>query len=189
LASAIYCIVNLGAWHQIRHWIDIVDKQNWRTFWAYGIFVWAVCLGALPLLLYLLTRIGINISRSRLQAGPLFRACSAALVPLGLSCWIAFALAMLLSMMTFVLQSLSDPFNWGWDLFGTAGSRWHILWAPAIPWLQVACVLLGVVYSLRTLQFCWQDYATNKREAFVGSLPLASFLWIAAAGMICFFAG
>ena len=187
--SAIYCIVNLGAWHQIRHWIDIVDKQNWRTFWAYGIFVWAVCLGALPLLLYLLTRIGINISRSRLQAGPLFRACSAALVPLGLSCWIAFALAMLLSMMTFVLQSLSDPFNWGWDLFGTAGSRWHILWAPAIPWLQVACVLLGVVYSLRTLQFCWQDYATNKREAFVGSLPLASFLWIAAAGMICFFAG
>ena len=187
--SAIYCIVNLGAWHQIRHWIDIVDKQNWRTFWAYSVFVWGLCLGALPLLLYLLIRFGIKISKSQLEAGSLFRACSAALVPLGLSCWIAFALSSLLSMMTFVLQSLSDPFNWGWDLFGTAGSRWHILWAPAIPWLQVACILVGVVYSFRTLHFCWQDYATDKREAFVGSLPLASFLWITAAGMIGFFAG
>jgi polyferredoxin len=187
--SVIYCVVNLGAWHQIRDWIDIVDKQNWRTFWAYGIILWVVCLGALPFLLYRLTKLGLYVSKSRLHAGSLFRACSAALIPLGLSCWIAFALAMVLSMMTFVLQSLSDPFNWGWDLFGTAGSRWHILWAPAIPWLQVACVVIGGVYSLRTLQFCWQDHATEKREAFLGSLPLASFLWIAAAGMIWFFAG
>jgi hypothetical protein len=60
-----------------------------------------------------------------------------------LAVWIAFALATLLSMMTFVLQSLSDPFNWGWNLLGMAGSRWHIIWSPAIPWLQVGYVLMG----------------------------------------------
>ncbi len=85
-----------------------------------------------------------SLSRSPLHAGQLFRTSAAALVPLGLSLWIGFALAMFSSMLTFVLQSLSDPFNWGWDLLGTAGSRWHILWSPAIPWLQVACVLVGL---------------------------------------------
>jgi polyferredoxin len=187
--SVVYCIVNLGAWHRIRDWIDIVDKENWRTFWVYSVAVWVVCLGALPLLMYLLTKMGVSLSKSDSHAGSMFRESSAALVPLGLSCWMAFALAMLLSMMTFVFQSLSDPFNWGWDLFGTAGSRWHIFWAPAIPWLQVACILVGAVYSWKTLHGCWQDRATNRRRAFLGSLPLAAFLWGAAAGMICFFAG
>jgi hypothetical protein len=187
--SIIYCIVNLGAWHQIRDWIDIVDKQNWPTFWLYAAVVWTTCIGILPLLSYLLTKAGIGISKSRLDAGPVFRVCSAAFVPLGLACWIAFALAILSSMMTFVLQSLSDPFNWGWDLLGRAGSRWHIPWAPAIPWLQVACVTVGVVYSFRTLCSCWKDQGTNGRRAMLGALPLASFLWIAATGMIWFFAG
>jgi polyferredoxin len=187
--SVLYSIINLGAWHQVRDWIDIVDQQNWWTFWLYAGTVWAVCLGVLPLLIYLLTRIGVGISRSGLAGGSMFRACSAALVPLGLSCWVAFALAMLSSMFTFVLQSLSDPFNWGWDLLGTAGSRWHIIWSPAIAWLQVACVAAGIIYSLRTLYCCWREQVTSKRQAILGSLPLATGLWAAAVGMICFFAG
>jgi hypothetical protein len=103
--------------------------------------------------------------------------------------WIAFALATVSSMMTFLLQSLSDPFNWGWNLLGMAGSRWHIIWSPAIPWLQVACVLIGAAYSIQALYRCWPDHASQRRRAIMGSLPLGSFLWTAAAGMICFFAG
>ena len=110
-----------------------------------------------------------------------FRATTASLIPLGMGCWMAFALATVLSMMTFVLQSLSDPFNWGWNLLGMAGSRWHILWAPAIPWLQVACVLAGAAYALRTLGRCWPEGRA--------SLPQGSFLWAASADMIWFFAG
>jgi hypothetical protein len=103
--------------------------------------------------------------------------------------WIAFALATVSSMMTFLLQSLSDPFNWGWNLLGMAGSRWHIIWSPAIPWLQVACVLTGAAYAMRTLYGCWLDARSERRRAILGSLPLGSFLWMAAAGMIFFFAG
>ncbi len=187
--SIIYCVVNLGAWYRIRDWIDIVDKQNWHTFAIYAVVVWVACLGVFPSLMYLLTKIGIVLAGSRLGTACLFRACSAALIPLGLSGWIAFALAVLLSMMTFVLQSLSDPFNWGWDLLGTAGSRWHIIWAPGIPWLQVTCVLVGSVYSLRTLCDCWQEAVPDPRGARRGSLPLASFLWMTSAGMIWLFAG
>ena len=154
----------------------------------YAAVVWAVCLGVLPLAWYLLTRAGAAISKSRFDVKAQFRATTAALIPIGLGCWIAFALATVLSMMTFVLQSLSDPFNWGWNLLGMAGSPWHIIWSPAIPWLQVACVLAGAAYALRTLYHCWLAVAPKPR-ALLGALPLASFVWSAAAGMIWFFAG
>jgi hypothetical protein len=187
--ACLYCIVNLSAWDRIRNWIDRVDKRNWGTFSVYALVVWVVCLGVLPLVWYLLTRAGMGMGRSTTVANVQFRATTAALIPIGLACWIAFALATVLSMMTFLLQSLSDPFNWGWDLFGMAGSRWHIIWSPAIPWLQVACVLIGAAYSIQTLYHYWLDHAPQRRRAIMGSLPLGSFLWTAAAGMICFFAG
>ena len=187
--ACLYCYLNLGAWDVVRNWIDIVDKRHWASFAVYALVVWVGCLGVLPLLWYLLTKLGIAISRSTRAATTQFRTTTAALNPLGLACWIAFALATVLSMMTFVLQSLSDPLNWGWSLLGMAGSRWHIIWSPAIPWLQVACVLVGAAFSLRALRSCWLNGGTEKRGAVPGSLPLGVFLWTAAAGMICFFAG
>jgi hypothetical protein len=187
--ACLYSFINLGAWDQVRDWIDIVDKKQWGTFSIYALTVWVVCLGVLPLIWYLLTKAGAAISRSPFAANAQFRATTAALIPIGLGCWIAFALATVLSMMTFLLQSLSDPFNWGWNLLGMAGSRWHIIWSPAIPWLQVGCVLIGAAYAFQTLYRCWLDDRSDRRQAIMGSLPLGSFLWGAAAGMIYFFAG
>ena len=209
--ACLYCIINLGAWDKIRDWTDIVDKMHWGSFAVYAVVVWAVCLGVLPLVWYLLTRAGIRLGRAKLAPAAQFRATTASLIPIGLGCWIAFALATVLSMMTFLLQSLSDPFNWGWNLLGMAGSRWHIVWAAGIPWLQVACVLIGAAYSIQALYQCWpvnqrsltvaapikatgsRNGAATVRErvspAILASLPLGSFLWLAAGGMICFFAG
>lgn len=187
--ACLYCLINLGPWDRIRDWIDIVDKRHWGTFAVYSMVVWVVCLGVLPLLWYVLTRVGIGISRSTLVSNTQFRETTAALIPIGSACWIAFALATVLSMMTFLLQSLSDPLNWGWNLLGMAGSPWHIIWSPAIPWLQVGCVLIGAAYSIKTLYHCWLDHPPQRRRAIMGSLPLGSFLWIAAGAMICFFAG
>jgi hypothetical protein len=185
--ACLYSYINLGAWDRVRNWIDIVDKQHWESFAVYAFAVWAACLAILPLIWYLLTRAGTIAAGSRVSPKIQFRATTAALIPIGQACWIAFGLATVLSMMTFVLQSLSDPFNWGWNLLGMAGSRWHIIWAPAIPWLQVACVLVGAAISLRTLYSCWVP-TSGKRGAILGSLPLGGFLWAAAAGMVYFFA-
>lgn len=59
----LYCFINLGAWDTIRDWIDIVDKQNWGKFSVYAAVVWVVCLRVLPLLWYLLTKVGILLGR------------------------------------------------------------------------------------------------------------------------------
>ena len=155
----------------------------------YALVVWVAFLGVLPLLWFALTRAGIALAECAVPLGAQFRTTSAALIPLGMGCWIAFALATVLSMTTFLLQSLSDPFNWGWNLLGMAGSRWHIIWSPWIPWLQVVCILAGAVYAMRTLHRCWMEVASDRRRAIAGSLPLGSFMWLASAGMIFFFAG
>lgn len=187
--ACLYCFVNLGPWDWIRDWIDIVDKKNWATFLIYAVVVWTACLGVLPLLWYLLTRAGIALGGLAPDARAQFRATTAALIPIGLAAWIAFALATFLSMLTFVLQSLSDPFNWGWNLLGMAGSPWHIPFSAAIPAMQAAAMLIGFAYSLPTLYRCWLQAAMTKRRALAAMLPLGVFLWAAGGGMICFFAG
>jgi hypothetical protein len=106
-----------------------------------------------------------------------------------MACWGAFAIGVALPMATFVLQSLSDPFGWGWNLLGMAGSAWHIIWAPAIPWIQVSFVLAGFAFSLRTLYLNWYDRLSDAGRTVIGVLPGALFLWVSAAGMVWFFAG
>jgi polyferredoxin len=187
--ACLYCVVNLGAWDRIRDWTDLVDKRNWGAFSVYALAVWIACLGVLPLAWHLLSRAGVALAGLTAQAGNRFRATAAALVPLGMACWIAFALATVLSMLTFVLQSLSDPFNWGWNLLGMAGSRWRIHGSPVIPWLQTACVLAGCAYALRALYGALSQEETTRRRATLASLPQGAFLWAASAGMIWFFAG
>ncbi|RPJ86218.1 MAG: 4Fe-4S binding protein [Acidobacteria bacterium] len=187
--GVIYCVLNLGPWHQVRDWVDIVDKQNWGSFSIFSAAVWLLLLGLLPMLLYVLTRIGLGISRATVAPGAMFRASCACLVPLGLAFWVAFAVALFSSMSTFVLLSLSDPFNWGWDLLGTAGKPWYILWSPAIAWLQVASVLVGLVYSLKALRLAWESAQEASRVGLPGALPWACFLWLVAGAMVWFYAG
>jgi hypothetical protein len=187
--AIVYCIINLGAWHQVRDWVDIVDKQNWRSFVIFALALWVACLALLPLLVFLTARLGAILTRIRHEPGFPFRTAAAALIPMGMACWGAFAIGIVLSMATFVLQSLSDPFGWGWNLFGMAGSSWHIIWAPAIPWIQAAFILTGFAFSIRTLFRNWYDRISDARKAVIGILPGVVFLWVSAAGLVWLFAG
>lgn len=115
-------------------------------------------------------------------------ASTGALVPMGLLAWIAFVVPMLMVNVSFVRQSLSDPFGWGWDFFDAANTPWHQLWPRAIPWIQVGCILLGLGYSLRNGWRIWLDLTAEPRAALRGLLPLAVLLVAMAAGFVWFYA-
>ncbi|HWQ83699.1 MAG TPA: hypothetical protein VN363_03985, partial [Anaerolineales bacterium] len=74
---------------------------------------------------------------------------SQALLPLGLFAWIAFTLSFALPKLTTVLAVLSDPFGWGWNLFGTAQLTWAPDFSAASSLLQVALLLVGLFWSAR----------------------------------------
>lgn len=70
-----------------------------------------------------------------------------ALLPLGLSAWIAFTLSFALPKANYVLSVISDPLGWGWNLLGTAGaSRLPGLIEPGQT-IQSAVLLGGLFWS------------------------------------------
>jgi len=61
-----------------------------------------------------------------------------------------------------ILPVLSDPFGWGWDLFGTAGKSYPpMMTLRNIWWLQLILIVFGHVYSVvvsdRIARAVWKD--------------------------------
>lgn len=183
-----YSIVHLGHWSALRDWVNILDKGNWGPFGVYTAVVWVLCLGVVPGLIWLAAALGRRLARPmQITSRQIAVQSTVALVPLGLMLWIAFVIPMLLVNATFLIQSLNDPFGWGWDLFGAANTPWRPIWPGGIPWLQAVCVLAGLGYALRRLWHAWLRFAPGPRPALLGMLPLSIALVAIAGWMLWFF--
>ncbi|MHC4401287.1 MAG: 4Fe-4S binding protein [Planctomycetota bacterium] len=183
-----YCIVHLGHWPALRDYVNILDKANWHLFAVYAAVVWATALVGLPGLMLLSAAAGKRLGRVRRKTWDLMTASSGALIPMGLTVWIAFVVPLVMVNASFVLQSISDPPGLGWDLLGTANTPWHQVWPQAIPWIQVACVLIGLHYALRNTWRIWSGLADDPRSALRGMLPVAALLLTLSGWLVSFFA-
>ena len=94
---------------------------------------------------------------------------------------------MLFVNVTFIKQSLSDPFGWGWDFFGTANTPWHQFVPQFIPWFQAVAVLTGLFMSLRNISKSRIVYELKPAEVLKISLPISIFLTGVAIAMLYFF--
>ena len=71
------------------------------------------------------------------------------------------------------LALVSDPFGWGWDLFGTARETMPPLVTLEGLWgIQVAMVVLGHVYSLWVTERTTRRLIPDRKQAFVSQLPM-----------------
>ncbi len=183
-----YCVVHLGHWPEIRDFVNILDKANWGLFAVFAAILWGITLLVLPAVLFLLAWLGRHLGKSLLETTKVFMASTGALIPFGLLLWIAFVVPMLFVNSTFVAQSLSDPFGWGWDFFGTRNIPWHQLWPRSVPWIQVGCVLVGLALSLRNAWRIWLGLACVPRNALLGMLPISAFLLAFSLWLVFFFA-
>jgi polyferredoxin len=185
--AMIYSILYLGHWPVIRDYVNILDKKNWDLFGIYTTVVWSLSLVVMPGLLYLLARVGQWIAGTEFKARRIFLDYAAALLPFGLLLWMAFVIPMLFTNITFVLQSLSDPFGWGWDFFGTANTPWHQLIPRYIPWIQAILILAGLRLSLRNIVRTWRERGMDQTKQFLVSLPFLLFSSLTALGLLFFF--
>lgn len=183
-----YCLVHLGRWPELRDCVNVLDKANWDRFVLYAIVLWSVALIGLPALMLLLAEVSRRLASLPQPTWTVMIALAGALLPIGLMLWIAFVVPMLAVNASFVAQSASDPFGWGWDFFGTANTPWHQLWPRAVPWIQVACVLVGLHYSLRNAWRICLELTNKTRTALLASIPVAVMLIVFAGSLIWFFA-
>ena len=136
-------------------------------------------------------RAGTNQSGSQTRlfnasVGRIFKRTLPALLPFGLALWAVFFVETIMANMTFILLSFSDPFGWGWDLFGTAGMPWTQIWPSGIPWIQVGLILAGVTLSLKKGYRLWNNETDATNNVLRGFAPTAVILLIVAGGMLIY---
>jgi len=185
--AIVYCVLYQGHWSVVRDYVNILDKGNWGLFGTYSLVVWTLTLLVMPGILFVLSYAGIKFSKVQIKIREVFLASSGTLLPIGLMLWIAFVIPMLFVNVTFVLQSISDPFGWGWDFFGTANIPWHQFLPRMVPWIQSALVLAGLHLSLRNLKRNWMHQALNSGQLMRLILPMGLFLVGSVVAMVFFF--
>jgi hypothetical protein len=77
-----------------------------------------------------------------------------------------------------ILALASDPFGWGWDLFGTAGRRVNpnILGAETIWYSQVALIVAGHVVAVYLAHLVALRLLENRRKALLSQLPMLALM-------------
>jgi hypothetical protein len=91
-------------------------------------------------------------------------------VPLGFMAWIGFVSSMLMINGSYVISALSDPYGFGWNIFGTAGYPWTPYFTGLVPYVQLASILTGgIIASVVILSVSKKHF---KGRSFVTSLPV-----------------
>jgi hypothetical protein len=92
--------------------------------------------------------------------------------------WIAFSFSFLFVSGSYALSVLSDPFGWGWDLFGTGSYPWTPYLPHVVPYLQIVTVIAGLVFSIYVAFRVGQQHDIMKSQVIRGLIPVAVFLSI-----------
>jgi len=185
-----YTIAFLGPWGQVKLWTNVSEFGQWGGYFFYTALVWVATLVVMPGLWWGCTWLGRKLAG---QTGPgtriLFLRSAYMLVPLGLLAWMAFSYPLIMVNATHISTSLSDPMGWGWDLFGTAHSRWKPLWPEYLIYIQIPLLLLGLGYALGKGYGIARDLVSTPRAAALSLLPHSVLCTVIAIGFIRLFAG
>ena len=181
--AGIYPLVFLGPWGWPRDW------SNLSSMWGFVLFALAflgcnlVAVPGLHLAIVALTRQAAGLGELPLRR--LFVALAYPLVPLGLAAWIAFTVSFVFANLSYALPVLSDPFGWGWDLFGTRNIAWAPWLTGLVPVLQTTFLVGGLVLAIWTAAGILRrfgDGAAMLRGLAVQSVALLGqavfFLWL-----------
>jgi hypothetical protein len=145
--AAIYPVVFLGPWGAVKAWAGL---ESWSGLVSYAAAFLGVCLVVVP---GLHLGLAAGVRHALGAAVPLrrvFTGLAYPLIPLGVAAWVAFTVAFVFANGSYALPVLSDPFGWGWNLFGTRDVAWAPLLSAWVPSLQALIVILGLVAAIRT---------------------------------------
>jgi len=160
--ALVYSVLYLGPWGFLKDWANIAEKGNWGGFLAYAGGLWFSALVLFPAIYFLPVWAGWKWSRVKPSAIVILGQAPAnpplkdtflrfvyPLIPFGMLAWVSFSLPLILANGSYIFMVLSDPFGWGWDLFGTA----HLAWTPVVPhwtpYVQVFLLLQGLFFALK----------------------------------------
>ncbi|MCI0520855.1 MAG: 4Fe-4S binding protein [Chloroflexi bacterium] len=177
-----YSAVLLGPWGAIKQAAYNLGSLPWL---GYALGLLGFLLVILPGVFWLAARLGAALARNPQPARRVFLQHTQALLPLGLAAWAAFSLSFVLANLSYLPTALSDPFGWGWDLFGGAGHAWSPLWSGLAPALQAAALLGGLAWAVAVARRVALAEMEGRR-ALLQTAPVAAFCLLVALAMMAF---
>ncbi len=169
-SAMMYAGILLGPWGVLKDSAYRIGTGAWFVYVA-------VFLGIILILMPALFGLCISPVGNFKTFKKRFAILSTALLPLGLTFWIAFSISFLFTNATYILAALSDPLGLGLNLFGTAGAVWQPLFTSALAPAQSLGLIGGLIWSGRTAQ-------RAAHEAQVSSVPVVLYCFIATLIML-----
>jgi len=173
-AAVMYSIVMPGPWGWIKDWANFSSPTGALLYAL--IFLGSILLAAPALHLAFTWLSRLLAGAQGLSVKKLFVDYAYALVPLGLAGWIAFSFSFVLPNISYAVSVLSDPFGWGWDLFGTKGYPWTPYAPHLLPYIQVPVLLLGLTLSIRIGYGLARQNFPALQQARRALVPLSAYL-------------
>ncbi len=171
--ALLYSAVLLGPWGWLKNWANMQSLSQWAIY-AAGFL--AINLLLLPGLFWLTAAVARAAARLQTPVKRLFVDYAYSLVPMGLTGWIAFSFSFVFVNGSYAAAVLSDPFGWGWNLFGTRAVPWTPLWPELTTILQVGLLLAGLVFSVVIAYRIGRQHAHTDAQAWRAALPVSGFL-------------
>ena len=179
-SAIVYSMVMLGPWGNLKMAAYSIGSLGWLGF---ALVLLILVLVVLPSLLYLGLKL-TNPTISKIKLKREFVNQSYAMVPFGLSAWVAFSLSFVFTNFSYVLAVISDPFGWGWNILGTAGIAWTPFFSTAMPLLQALSLLAGLALTIVSSRKIAKETATpNSSLPLIGlsTFMMIGLLWILVA--------
>jgi len=185
-AAGVYSATMMGPWAFLK---DMANMRTWQGGLLYGLLVGFALAVVVPAIFGLFTLASTWLGGAGVSFKRAFVNFCYPLVPMGLFAWIGFSFAILLPNVSYLARVPSDPLGLGWNLFGTAQLAWKPAFLGWMPYLQIAAVLLGLLFSLDSLwKIARQTYGDRKLAA-RAALPQVLLLTLIGAGFLQLFVG
>jgi polyferredoxin len=175
--ALLYSAVLIGPWAVLKESAYAVGSLAWAV---YSVAFIALNLAVVPGLFYLCSAISRRIGKAGAATRRLFIDYAYVLVPLGLAAWGAFSLSFVLINFSYTWQVLSDPFGWGWNLFGTAAWTWTPYFTSLVPFLQIPILLIGLFAAIGIALRTAKEYGMRP----YGALPIVGFCAVLTGGLL-----
>ena len=134
---------------------------------VFGILFGATCVMMVPL-----------SGQSGPDAGQLLRRFTFSLLPIALAYHFAHFLGFLLINGQRFIVLLSDPFGWGWDLFGTADATINIgILSPVFIWyFSIAAIVVGHIAGVYLAHVQATRIYPERRAALLSQMPMLALM-------------
>ncbi len=167
--------VHVAGW--LKPWVGEDIVQSFPTlkaiyfWWQTGALVLSPFFYLLIYLLFIwLTKL---IARSELGVMELALRFGYSLVPIAFVYNVTHYYGLLLSQGTQIVKLISDPFGFGWNLFGTADVKWTIIVQAGTVWhTQVWLILIGHIISVYLAHMEALKIFGDSRRAALSQLPM-----------------